>query len=102
MISAEAQKTLEEMHLELKRLADEEIAAFELKNRYDHEWSALCDAEFLNGGSSEDARMRVRATPRGKELDALLTVAYMTEMRTRYNYDLAAYGFRIQLLLVGE
>ena len=102
MISEEIKKNLDEMYSDLKRLADEEIAAYELRTRYENEWARLVDAEFLSGGSFEDARQRVRSTPRGKELDALLTTAYLAENRARYSYDLAAYGLRIQLLLAGE
>ncbi len=102
MISEEMEKALNAQFDDLKRAGDAVIEAFQNKLRYEGEWSALMDAEYVSVGTADDARSRVRISARGKELDSLLTIANIAERRASFNYALVESRLRIQLLLAGE
>lgn len=102
MISEEMEKTLNAQYDDLKRASDAVIEAFQTKLRYESEWSALMDAEYISVGTVDDAKCRVRISARGKELDSLLTIANIAERRASFNYALVESRLRIQLLVAGE
>ena len=102
MISEQMEKALNAQFDDLKRASDAVIEAFQTKLRYESEWSALMDAEYISVGQVDDAKSRVRISARGKELDALLTIANIAERRASFNYALVESRLRIQLLVAGE
>lgn len=102
MISDEMARALDAQFDDLKRAGDAVIEAFQTRLRYESEWSALMDAEYISVGTVDDAKSRARISARGKELNSLLTIANIAERRASFDYALVESRLRIQLLLAGE